>query len=51
MWPSYDPDFKPAVNDRGFIQWARKGITALYLMVNDQEFTDFQTMSERYGLV
>ena len=50
MWPSYDSDFKPAVDDRGFIRWAEIGITALCLLVQEDKFIDFQTMSDRYVL-
>lgn len=34
-WPAYESGFKPTVNDIGFIQWARKGITALCLIVDN----------------
>lgn len=50
MWPALDPDFKPAVNDTGFIQWMRQGLTALCLLVDNQEFIEFKTMSGKYGL-
>lgn len=39
-----------SVNDGGFIQWVRQGFTALCLLVDNQEFIDFKTMSERYDL-
>lgn len=50
MWPTHDPNFKAAVNDTRFIQWMRQGITALCVLVDNQEFIDFKTMSEIYGL-
>ncbi len=50
LWPVYDPNFEPAMNDSSFTQWVSKGITALCLMVDNQEFIDFKTMSEGYDL-
>ncbi len=32
------------------MQWARKGLSTLCLLVENQEFIDFKTISERYGL-
>lgn len=49
-WPTHDPDLKPAVKDGGFSQRVRRGLTALSLLVDNQELIDFKTMSERYGL-
>lgn len=50
MWPTHDPDFKPGMNDGGFTQWTRKGLFTLCLFVENQEFIDFKTISDKYGL-
>lgn len=50
MWPTHDPDFKPGMNDGGFTQWTRKGLSTLCLFIENQEFIDFKTISDKYGL-
>lgn len=50
IWPIHDPDFRLAAHDGGFNQWIQKGVTTWCLLVNNLEFPDFKTMSERYGL-
>ena len=50
MWPTHDPDFKQGMNDRGFTQWMRKGLSTLFLLVKNQEFIDVKTISDRTEL-
>lgn len=49
IWPRYEPDFKAAGDGGGFIQWERQGLTALCLVGNNRELSDFKTMSDRFG--
>uniref|UniRef100_A0A672H408 Reverse transcriptase domain-containing protein n=1 Tax=Salarias fasciatus TaxID=181472 RepID=A0A672H408_SALFA len=49
-WPVYDPEFNPAVEGGGFVQWERQGLTALCLLVEKGELMDFKAMSKRYSL-
>ena len=49
MWPTHDPDVKPGINDGGFTQWARKGLSALCLHMST--VYGFKTLSDRYGLL
>lgn len=50
MWPTHDPDFKPGMYDGGFTQWARNGLSTLCQFVENQEFIDFKSSSDKFSL-
>lgn len=49
-WFAFDDRFIPGVNDKGFKQWARKGITAICTMVEGGQLQSFEKLRERFGL-
>lgn len=47
-WVAYESNFKPY--DKGFKQWAIKGITAWCVLVKDGQLESLQNMKEIYDL-
>lgn len=50
MWPVHDSTFEPAVMDKSFIQWEKRGVMTLCLLMDNLNFIDFKTMSEKIDL-
>lgn len=49
-WFAFDDRFIPGTNDKGFRQWARKGITAICTMVERGKLQSFEKLRDRFGL-
>lgn len=49
-WFAFDDRFTPGINDKGFKQWERKGITAICTMVEWGKPQSFEKLRDRFGL-
>lgn len=49
-WFAFDPGFIPGINDKGFKQWVKKGITAICTMVKRGKLQSFEKLRDKFGL-
>ena len=49
-WFAYDDCFKPSLSDQQFINWTRKGITAVCTIIKNGNIISFIDMKEKFGL-
>ncbi len=49
-WFAFDSRFVPGMNDKGFKDWAKKGITAMCTVVERGKMQSFEKLRDKFGL-